>query len=111
MEGQFSGGHEDQSLDISVFQIDVVDDGDEESCGLTGSIFGTSYDALPQLDLWNYFFLDGRRLIEVFGDDSFDEIFLQFEICPVQILNLLDVVSCRWISNVGTRVLHYEFIF
>lgn len=58
------------------FLVEGVDDGDEKGCGFSGSVFGSGDDGFLIEDARNDFFLDGRGSVEVFGDDSFDEVFL-----------------------------------
>jgi hypothetical protein len=46
LEGQFSGGNQNQRLDMGRVFVDAVQDGDQEGSGLASSILGAGDDAI-----------------------------------------------------------------
>ena len=77
---EFSRGDEDQSLSFRVLGIDAFQGGDDEGCGLSGTVLCASED-IPASESHGYcFFLNGRRFLKAGLEYAHHELSFDVEI-------------------------------
>merc|ERR1719398_52495 len=81
--GQLPGGGQEEGLALPQVGVDLLQDGDGEGRGLTGSrlSLGDNIHALDARD--NGSLLDSRWLLKTIGIDSSEELFLQLHVVEV----------------------------
>ena len=64
LEGEFSGGDEEEGLDLWFLDVDLLEGGDNESSSFARSVLGTSEDVTFGERDGDRLFLDRRRFFE-----------------------------------------------
>lgn len=70
LHGQFSGGDEDEALNLGDLGVDLFEGGDYESGCLSGAVLGSSKDISSSESDGDGFFLDGGGLLESGFEDA-----------------------------------------
>jgi hypothetical protein len=80
LEGELSGGDEDQCLCFGALGVDAFEGGDDESSGLSGAVFCSCKDVSSGEGYRDGLFLNRRRLLETRFEDAHHELALDEEV-------------------------------